>query len=532
MTKPALTITVAQTNFIVGDIEYNAQRILDISNDSDLVIFPELALSGYPPEDLLIRPNFHRRCEAALTDIVNKCTSDILLGYPTKDSNKIYNSAVHISQNKIQTIYHKQALPNYAIFDEKRYFTQGNKNGIITVKGVAIGVLICEDLWREEPLKKLIKENIKFIICINASPFSQDKINRRAKLISDRCKKHNINILYVNTIGGQDEVVFDGGSTLCNKQGGIIWQAPHFEENTTTLSFNENLELTSPASPTTKKEPIQNVYSALTLGVKDYIGKNNFKGAILGLSGGIDSALSLAIACDAIGPQNVRVLIMPSQYTAAISNEYAIKMASNLGVKYDIINIEEIYNTYIDSLDVLFNGLDTDSTEENIQARIRGNLLMALSNKTGSIVLTTGNKSEFSVGYCTLYGDMAGAFSVLKDVLKTQVYALSNYRNSLSDTIPKEIINRAPTAELKADQLDQDSLPPYPILDKIIDLHINQDLCADDIVKEGLDKATVKRIIRLIQCNEYKRRQAPIGIRLSDRAFGRDRRYPITSKYL
>lgn len=534
-----LIIVAAQINSVVGDLDGNAQRIIAATQkarekfSADLVVFPELALSGYPPEDLLFRPGFYTRCRQALQTVIdNSKDIAIVLGYPDKVDNQLFNKAALIQNSKLVTTYAKQCLPNYTVFDEKRYFTPGNQHCLFHINGVKIAVIICEDTWFAEPAKQAKNAHADVIVSINASPYDRTKVLARETMLKKRVKETGLPIIYCNCVGGQDELVFDGGSMVVNAQGERCQQAAYYQEDLMAVTVN-NHPVSIEKQPLPKPlTAIENVYKTLVLGVRDYIQKNQFPGAIVGLSGGIDSALTLAIACDAIGSDKVRAVMMPSRFTADMSTDDAKQEADTLGVKYDVIAIKDMFNAFLQNLEKPFAGAAIDKTEENLQARIRGTLLMALSNKTGSIVLTTGNKSEMSVGYATLYGDMAGGFAVLKDVPKTLVYELADYRNQLSSVIPQRVIERAPSAELSENQTDQDSLPPYDVLDDIIERYVDRDEAPETIYAAGFDKDTVNHVIRLINRNEYKRRQAPIGTRLSQRAFGKDRRYPITSGYL
>ena len=538
-----LTIALAQCNFLVGDIDGNADRIIAITTkyseekNIDLIVFPELALSGYPPEDLLFRPGFYKRCERAMSHII-KSTKDtaIIIGYPARDSNLLFNKAAFIYQGKIIADYAKQELPNYTVFDEKRYFTPGEKSCVVKFKNFKIGLLICEDLWHAAPIAKAKKAGAELIVSINASPFDKNQVRARENTLKKRVTETQLPIVYCNIVGGQDELVFDGGSMTINAKGNRCLQAPYFSESivTTSVTRDTNSHIVGiekhELPPRLSQE--SQIYHALTLGVHDYIAKNHFPGALVGLSGGIDSALTLAIAVDAIGANKVTAVLMPSPYTAKISIEDAIAEAKALNVNYHIIEIEPLLSAFLKALSPLFVNTSPDATEEKLQARIRGMLLMALSNKFGKIVLTTGNKSEMSVGYATLYGDMAGGFSVIKDVPKTLVYKLAHYRNALGNIIPERVFMRAPTAELKPNQTDQDKLPPYDILDSILERYIEKDEEPMQLIKAGFNEKIVNDVINMINTNEYKRRQAPIGIRLTQRAFGKDRRYPITSGYV
>ena len=536
-----LTVVAAQINLLVGDIEGNAERIIDTANHAyshmkaDLVLFPELAITSYPPEDLLLRPGLYKRVHKALEKISQQIKhGTLIIGYPDKINESHYNKAVVIQEGKIIATYAKQELPNYTVFDEKRYFEPGHAPCVIDIKGLPIGVIICEDLWIEGPANHAIQTGANLIVCMNASPFAQDKAHARRDLLQKRSASLQTPIIYLNLIGGQDELVFDGGSMVFNQEGKLVQQAPYFTEDLMKIEFDLEHQLDVLTKHPSPPEPMdeEKIYRVLVLGVRDYIQKNGFPGAIIGLSGGIDSALTLAIAVDAIGADRVSVLLMPSRFTSNMSIEDAKAEAKALNIHYSIIEIEPIIDVFINSLAAEFSGLAKDVTEENLQARIRGVLLMAVSNKKGSIVLTTGNKSEMAVGYATLYGDMAGGFCVLKDVYKTMVYRLCKYRNSISPVIPDRVLERPPSAELAENQKDQDILPPYDILDDILERYIAKDEDPHTIAEVGFDFDTVKKIIKMVNRNEYKRRQAPVGIRITQRAFGKDRRYPITSGYI
>lgn len=531
-------IAIAQINLCVGAIHDNSDKIIACLNDAkkqhvDLIIFPELSLSGYPPEDLLFRRAFHEQIDPALQSVIS-ASGDIalILGYPRKEDNQLFNSCAYIKNGTVLATYDKQILPNYGVFDEKRYFTAGNKPCIIDLEGLPAALSICEDLWAAGPAKEASENGAEILININASPFHSSKQAEREKIIKQRCNETGMQIVYANLVGGQDELVFDGGSLLCASNGDIIAQGSHFTEDVFYFELqNKKLKPLPGFDSSTPLPYLDSIYNALVLGVRDYVRKNGFKGAVIGLSGGIDSALTLAIAVDALGAENVEVLIMPSRYTAEMSNEDAVEMARGLDVHFNTIPIEEPFTTFTDLLGPVFKDLPADTTEENIQARCRGVLMMAVSNKTGKLVLTTGNKSEMSVGYATLYGDMAGGFAPLKDLSKTLTYELSRWRNSGTVVIPQRIIDRPPSAELRPDQKDEDSLPPYDLLDTILENYIEKDMSPSDIVALGFDPAIVNDVCRMVDINEYKRRQAAPGVRITKRAFGRDRRYPITSGY-
>ncbi len=528
-----LRILMAQINPTVGALAFNRDKIIEIiknkQEDHDLIIFPELALTGYPPEDLLFRHEFHLAVKENLLQIqaiVKNCY--VIVGHPSVSQKNCLNSISIIHQGKIIKEYHKQKLPNYEIFDEERYFTAGQRtNCILEIKNYKIGVCICEDAWQPGPVEDLIAQEVHAIISVNASPFDMTKYSRREELLRSYTTR-GIAFIYVNQICGQDELLFDGQSMAMDQHGNICARAPAFKEDLHTVEL-EGKQLSGEVTPLLSHEAL--LYQALICGTKDYVNKNHFPGVLLGLSGGIDSALTLAIAVDALGSERVHAVVMPSRYTAKISNEDAIKELEKLGVSYSLLPIEAAYNAIISTLQPEFHNLPADITEENIQARIRGMFLMALSNKTGKMVLTTSNKSETAVGYATLYGDMCGGFAVLKDVLKTQVYQLAHYRNMLSAVIPERVLTRAPSAELRENQTDQDSLPEYSILDAIITAYMENNLSPAEIIKQGFKEEDVNKVIRLIKRNEYKRRQAAPGLKISPIAFGKDWRYPITNGF-
>ena len=536
-----LRIVMGQLNLLVGDVEGNITKLIDAAArardelHADLILFPELAITGYPPEDLLLRAGLYERIAAGISRLQQAITGiTVVVGLPQRVDGCTYNALLAISDGVIQATTHKRFLPNYGVFDEKRYFSSDTAPpGIIEVNGFKLALLICEDIWHAEPAKEAAEQGAELLLVANASPYHQAKGSRRVDVVKQRVQEVALPVVYTNLVGGQDELVFDGGSFVVDAQGAVQQQVPYFEEGLFVAEFsrtNEGLKsLRGISQPRFCDE--RNVYRALVLGVRDYIEKNGFSGAVLGLSGGIDSALTLAIAVDAIGADRVEAVMMPSRYTADMSSEDAAQEAETLGVDYRVITIEPLYDAFINSLADEFAGTEVDTTEENLQARCRGVLLMAISNKKGKIVLTTGNKSEMAVGYATLYGDMAGGFAVLKDVPKMLVYRLSKYRNSISPVIPQRVIDRPPSAELAPDQKDQDSLPPYDVLDAILERYVEQEQCVDEIIAAGFDAQTVKRVIRLVDLNEYKRRQAAPGVRITQRAFGRDRRYPITSAY-
>lgn len=535
-----LRACLAQLNFLVGDIEGNAQKIIDACSrarqefDAGLILFPELALVGYPPEDLLLRADLFPRCERALTTILREVKDVyVVLGLPERDDLGVYNAAYVLHQQQVIARYHKHALPNYSVFDEKRYFTAGNEPCVIDIAGVPMGITVCEDIWVEEPVTRCVEAGARLILNINASPYHLRKDAERHQLVQRHIKRHGVPLIYVNQIGGQDELVFDGASFAMNERAECVFQAPAFEEDLYLLELQVKAgQVRIPAQSCAQvMSEEESAYRALVTGVRDYVQKNGFSGVVLGLSGGIDSALSLAIVVDAIGADGVEGVLMPSRYTATMSNEDAELECHNLGVKAHRISIEPAFNSFLDMLKDVFAGLPTDTTEENIQARCRGLILMAIANKKHKIAMTTGNKSEMAVGYSTLYGDMAGGFDVLKDVSKTMVYRLARWRNRNGEVIPQRVIDRPPSAELAPDQKDSDSLPDYAVLDPILTRYVELDQGADEIIAAGFEDSVVRRVIRMVDAAEHKRRQAPPGVRITPRAFGRDRRYPLTSGY-
>ncbi len=535
--KTPVTIALAQLDMTVGDIEGNTQKIIHYAHEArdrlhaDLVVFPELAICGYPPEDLLFRDDFHQAIEAALQTILTAVNDiDIIVGHPLKTPRGIFNAASYIRQGKIIATYSKQELPNYGVFDEKRYFTAGTQATLVEFHGFNIALTICEDLWHEKVTKQAKQAGADLIISINASPFDREKIALRQATIKQHISTYHIPTLYVATVGGQDDLVFDGGSFAMNAHGQIMLQAPYFKEALVSVSLDKHGE---PYLGEIESTPDADaaMYQALVLAVKDYARKNGFTSALLGLSGGIDSALVACIAADALGAANVHARLLPSRYTANMSNEDSVELCQNLGIPYSEISIEPTFQAFTASLSKEFQGLPPDITEENLQARCRGTLLMAISNKKGSLLLATSNKSETAVGYATLYGDMAGGFSVIKDIYKTEVYRLAAYRNQLSPVIPLRIIERAPSAELAPDQKDEDSLPPYSVLDPLLKAFLEQDASLQDLVAQGFDEATVRRVLKMISRSEYKRQQAAPGPKISVRAFHKERRYPISCKF-
>ncbi len=530
---------MAQLDFLVGAIDANADRILAACIEArdalsaDLVVFPELALTGYPPEDLLFRPHFIEQVNAAFERIKRELAGiTAVIGFPLQENTRLYNAAAVLQDGEIIGLYKKQHLPNYGVFDEKRYFREGDAPCLVNVRNIALGITICEDIWVPEPARQAAAAGAAILVNINASPFHTGKRDEREQALATRARDNGLPVVYVNLVGGQDELVFDGGSFVVDRYGSVTQHAPACVEGLYPVDFRDSarpVPVPAACAPVLSLEAA--VYDALVLGVRDYINKNGFRGAVLGLSGGIDSALTLAIAVDAIGAERVEVVMMPSRYTADMSNEDARAEAELLGVDSHVIPIEAPFSSFLDVLAETFRGTEPDTTEENIQARCRGIILMALSNKQGRILLTTGNKSEMSVGYATLYGDMAGGYAPIKDVPKLLVYRLAKYRNSKGRVIPQRVIERPPSAELAPDQVDADSLPPYEVLDPILERYIEQDMGVEQIIAAGFDAAAVQRVTGLVDRNEYKRRQAPPGVRITQRAFGRDRRYPITSGY-
>ena len=540
MSEP-LRIALAQLNLLVGDVQGNATRIISTAqtaaaeHGAQLVLFPELALSGYPPEDLLFHRGFRRQVEAGLQRVRSEVRQvSVVLGFPEYTEAGIYNSAALIAGGEISAIHRKAELPNYKVFDEKRYYEPGSQPTVAPCQGVRTGLLVCEDIWEAQAAQLSRAAGAELLVVINASPYEIHKQREREQVARARVRDVGLPLVYVNLVGGQDELVFDGNSFVMDATGDVVMRAPAFQEGLYVAEFRRDgagrlqprrgevtPELTDEAS----------VYDALVLGVRDYVRKHGFPGVVMGLSGGVDSALTLAIAVDALGAEQVQAVMMPSRYTSQMSVEDARAQAEALGVRYSVLSIENMFEATLATLKGEFAGRAPDATEENIQSRCRMLLLMGLSNKTGRMLLTTGNKSEMAVGYATLYGDMAGGFAPIKDCSKVLVYRLANYRNTLGPVIPARVIERAPSAELRPDQKDSDSLPPYEVLDPILEAFIEEDLSVDEIEARGFDRATVARVLDLVKRNEYKRRQAPPGVRVSRRAFGRDWRYPITSGY-
>ncbi len=571
-----LRVSLAQINPTVGDIRNNLERIKSavdyaVGLDSDLVVFPELAITGYPPEDLLLRPDFideNLKALRELTDFTAGKNILVIAGFVDR-TDDIHNAAALVHNGRLVDVYHKAFLPNYGVFDDKRYFMPGERFPVYLFRGIRIGVNICEDIWHPDgPLYyQSLLGDAEVIININASPYHMGKWRQRETMLSTRASDNGVFVVYLNCVGGQDELVFDGGSVAFGPGGELVARAPMFQEGLFTLDLDPGLVMRQRVHDTRRREQKtrcaepgsveeveidssglpdrdralcflndppsaeEEVWGALLMGTSDYMRKNGFKSVVIGLSGGIDSALVSVLAADAIGPENVLCLFMPSRYTSKESREDAFALAENLGIRITEVSIDGIFQSYLDCLSPHFSGREPDITEENIQARIRGNLLMAFSNKFGHLVLTTGNKSELSTGYSTLYGDLSGGFAPLKDVTKTLVYRLARFRNSRSPVIPERMFSKPPSAELKPNQTDQDTLPPYETLDPILQLYIEEDVPPSEIIGRGFDPQTVRKVIRMVDSSEYKRRQAPPGIKITERAFGRDRRMPITNRF-
>lgn len=531
-------VAIAQINSVVGALEANANLIFDYASQAkglgaDIVVTPELSLVGYPPEDLLLRAGFYLEADKVLKSLAQRLAAlgdlHVLVGHPHQVDDKHYNAVSLLLQGEVVGTYHKHALPNDMVFDEKRYFDSGNEALVFEVKGTRFGVNICEDTWNRSAPSMAKNAGAQVLLVPNGSPFHMNKEALRLDVMRENVSAHGLSLVYANLVGGQDELIFDGNSFVLDAEGRCVAKLAHCQQQLRIVEFDGARPLPTECAAELGVEA--QVYQALVLDVRDYVGKNGFPSVLIGFSGGVDSALTLAIAVDALGVDKVRAVMMPSPYTADISWLDSRDMAKRLGVRYDEISINQCFSAFRETLSQEFAGLKEDTTEENIQARIRGTILMAMSNKYGSIVLTTGNKSEMAVGYCTLYGDMAGGFAVIKDIAKTLVYRLCAYRNSLSDVIPERIITRPPSAELRPDQKDQDSLPEYEILDGIMQRYMEDNQSRAEIIAAGYAEADVEKITRLIKINEYKRRQAPVGIRITHRAFGRDWRYPITSKF-
>ncbi len=531
-----MKIAIAQINCVVGDLAGNVRRILDFAararaGAADLLLTPELALCGYPPEDLLLRDDFYRSCDDALRDLARRVEGiTLVVGHPHQIDRKRYNAASVIKDGRVVATYHKHTLPNDTVFDEERYFEEGDKPCIFDAGGTMLGINICEDTWMAEAPRAARAAGAQVLLVLNASPYHLRKQHTRYDVMRERVAENGLPLIYANMVGGQDELVFDGASFVLDSKGRVTHQLPMFKEALGFVDINNGEPL---AGEVTSERTVEaDVYDALCLGVRDYVTKNGFPGVLLGLSGGIDSALTVAIAADALGAGKVHAVMMPSQYTAGMSRDDACAEARALGVRYSEIAIKPMFDVFAAALAPQFEGLAPDTTEENLQSRIRGTLLMALSNKSGAIVLTTGNKSEMGTGYATLYGDMAGGFAVLKDISKMLVYRLSNYRNSISPVIPERVITRAPSAELRPDQTDQDSLPPYEDLDRILRGYVERmESPAQIAAHESLPLDLVREIARKVDLNEYKRQQAAPGLKVTSKAFGIGRRFPIAQRY-
>ena len=537
----SLKIALAQLDLLVGDVQGNATRVVTTARraradlGADLILFPELTLSGYPPEDLLFHRGFRRQIEAGLERVRQEVQdASVVVGFPEYARAGIYNSAALITGGSIAAIHRKAELPNYKVFDEKRYFQPGAQPTVVDRKGFKIGMLVCEDIWEPESTQLARSDGAELLVVINASPFELHKQREREDIARIRARDVGLPLAYVNIIGGQDELIFDGNSFVMDAEGRVVMRAPAYEEGTYVVEFvrqGGGKVVPRPGSIAPELSDEASVYGALVLGVRDYVNKHGFPGVVMGLSGGVDSALTLAIAVDAVGAERVHAVMMPSRYTSPMSLEDAEGQARLLGVKFSTLSIESMFEATLATLKNEFAGRPADASEENIQSRCRMLLLMGISNKTGKMLLTTGNKSEMAVGYATLYGDMAGGFAPIKDCSKLLVYRLCAYRNSIGRVIPQRVIDRPPSAELRHEQKDSDSLPPYEILDPILEAFIEEDLSVGEIEARGFDRATVGRVLDLVKRNEYKRRQAPPGVRVSRRAFGRDWRYPITNGY-
>ncbi|MCH8958882.1 MAG: NAD+ synthase [Proteobacteria bacterium] len=535
-----ITIALAQIGMTVGDVPGNTRRVIETAHrardefHAQLVVFPECTLTGYPPEDLLFHKGLRRQVANGLAKLVAELAGvQVLIGYPEYTEDGIYNSLTLIGEGKQSVNYRKRYLPNFAVFDEERYFLAGDEAKIIDIGGIRLGLALCEDIWHDGTAEAARDIGAEALIITNGSPYEIRSQSRRRALLAERSSGSGIPMIYLNLVGGQDELVFDGGSMALDATGKTVFQAPQFEEGVYPLELRaraDGVEV-APAEICADLGPTESAYRAIVLGVRDYVINHGFPGVVIGLSGGIDSALTLAIAVDALGADRVQTVMMPSRFTADISIEDAAEQARTMEVQYDVLPIEDIFGSVLDTLGPLFAGLPEDTTEENIQARSRGIILMAISNKTGKMLLTTGNKSEMAVGYATLYGDMAGGFAPIKDCSKTLVYELARYRNSLGPVIPERALTREPSAELRAGQKDSDNLPPYDILDPILEALVEENLSVDEICERGFERAIVGKVLAMVQRNEYKRRQAPPGVRISSRAFGRDWRYPITSGY-
>ncbi len=534
-----LRIAIAQLNLLHGGVSENLKKHIDSAIkardelQADVILFPELSLSGYPVDDLLLRKSYLDSIDDALKEFISKVKNIYcIVGLPLRSENNLYNACVVIYNGEIILTYTKRILPNYGVFDEKRYFKEGDTHNIVLIHDIPVGIAICEDIWSEGPAENAAKNGAKIILSPNASPFEVNKHEQRLATLKNRIATTKIPIVYANQIGSQDEIIFDGGSMVVNETGELCQLAGFFQETLLMVEMNfSDQEIQTPKSSHYIPTEEEKIYQCLVFGVRNYMSKNHFSGALIGLSGGIDSALTLAIAVDALGKDKVKAIVMPSRYTAEMSLEDAARLTKNLGVTQEIISIEPIFSCVLASLQNSFATCTVPITEENIQARARGILLMAFSNHTQWLVLTTGNRSEMAVGYATLYGDMAGGLAVLKDIPKTMVYRLAEYRNSLEKIIPERIIERPPTAELAFNQKDENTLPPYSVLDKILELYMNEEKGAEEIIAAGFESETVRKVIKMVNQNEYKRRQSAVGIRINYTSFGRERRYPINCHF-
>ena len=530
-------IALSQFSPYVGNIELNVQRMIEQANqakkqNADIIVFPELSTIGYPAEDLLLRPSLTKRTAQAFEQLASVKDIVMVFGFVNNaEDGQRYNSAAVMKDGQVLGVYNKQNLPNYSVFDEKRYFNEGHQHLVFEYLGHKFGVLICEDVWSLQTVQQLAQLNVETVLVLNASPYEVGKPQHRILTLKELAKQLNLHLVYSNQVGGQDDLVFDGTSFIINNNGDVAFQAPSFKEDLYIIDYEIENKAYKAVAPAPALDTMAEIYQSLVMATRDYVQRSGFPGVILGLSGGIDSALTLAIAVDAIGADKVQAVMMPYTYTSQISVEDATEQAKRMGVTFGIAEIHPIVNSFMQTLFPFFGNSPADATEENLQARARGTLLMGLSNKFGNLVLSTGNKSELAVGYCTLYGDMVGGFAVLKDVYKTIVFELAKYRNSISETpvIPERVITRPPSAELRPDQKDQDSLPAYDVLDAILYAYIEEDMSQDDIISKGFEKEVVEKVIHLVDRNEYKRRQGSIGPRISSRAFSRERRYPIVN---
>jgi NAD+ synthase (glutamine-hydrolysing) len=534
----SLRIVLAQLNLLVGDVAGNTRKMIAAAHrardelKAHAVVFPELAFTSYPPEDLLLRADLSVRVEQGLGELLGSVSGiDVIVGHPKRQYGKLFNACSLLRGGRVVATYYKHCLPNYSVFDEKRYFAEGREPCVADLQGVPVGLTVCEDVWEGWPVEESVRAGARLVINVNASPFHLNKGKQRFDIVAKAARKNGVPIVYLNLVGGQDELVFDGDSFVVDAQGSVTHRAPAFREALIPVDVPVTAAAPVPGDIASELSEEESAYAALVLGVRDYVEKNRFAGVVLGLSGGIDSALTLCLAVDAIGKDRIEAVMMPSRYTAPMGLEDAKTQADTLGVKYSVIPIEPMFEAFLAALQDEFQGRKPDTTEENLQARIRGMLLMAISNKTGRMVLTTGNKSEMAVGYATLYGDMAGGFAAIKDVPKTLVYRLAEYRNRLKPVIPRRVFERPPSAELAPNQKDTDTLPPYPVLDPILERYVENDESVESIVAAGFDPDTVQRVVAMVDRNEYKRRQAAPGVRITPRAFGRDRRYPITSGF-